>query len=104
MRVKDKSGRVKTVQVKTATATHYFTVRQLSRLLSEVKSFVFSIKKKAKNFLIEGRGFGHHLGMCQWGGREMVRQGKTYQQVLEFYYPGTTFVRLKEEGSVKGGV
>ena len=37
---------------------------------------------------ISGRGFGHGVGLCQYGAREMARQGKTYKEILDFYYPG----------------
>lgn len=38
-----------------------------------------------------GRGFGHGIGMSQFGAEGMGRSGKTYQQILAFYYPGTRF-------------
>jgi stage II sporulation protein D len=38
-----------------------------------------------------GRGYGHGVGMCQWGAKAMAEQGHTARQILEFYYPGTTF-------------
>ena len=37
-----------------------------------------------------GRGYGHGVGMCQWGAKGMAEQGYTARQILEFYYPGTT--------------
>jgi stage II sporulation protein D len=36
---------------------------------------------------LAGRGFGHGVGLCQYGAREMARQGKNAQQILSFYYP-----------------
>jgi stage II sporulation protein D len=33
-------------------------------------------------------GAGHGVGLCQWGAVGMAKEGKTYQQILEFYYPG----------------
>jgi SpoIID/LytB domain protein len=38
---------------------------------------------------LRGRGFGHGRGMSQWGARGMAAQGKTVDEVLTFYYPGT---------------
>lgn len=37
-----------------------------------------------------GRGFGHGIGMSQFGAEGMGRSGKNYHQILAFYYPGTT--------------
>ncbi len=38
---------------------------------------------------ISGRGYGHGVGLCQYGSMEMARQGKDYAKILEFYYPGS---------------
>jgi len=34
-----------------------------------------------------GRGFGHSVGMCQWGAEGQARRGKTAPDILTFYYP-----------------
>lgn len=44
--------------------------------------------------MIEGKGFGHHLGICQWGARAMVEQGQNFVHVLRFYYPGAVLKQL----------
>ena len=36
-----------------------------------------------------GRGFGHGVGMSQWGAYAMAQQGRSYQQILGHYYRGT---------------
>jgi len=38
---------------------------------------------------LEGRGWGHGVGMCQCGAEGMARQGKTAKQILSYYYPGS---------------
>jgi stage II sporulation protein D len=40
-----------------------------------------------------GRGWGHGVGLCQWGARGMATQGFTYKQILAHYYPGTSIVQ-----------
>ncbi len=35
-----------------------------------------------------GSGFGHGVGLCQWGAHGMARDGKNWRQILEHYYPG----------------
>jgi SpoIID/LytB domain protein len=42
------------------------------------------------DFIISGRGYGQGQGMSQWGAWQGARAGNTYQQILAFYYPGTT--------------
>jgi stage II sporulation protein D len=44
---------------------------------------------------IKGRGYGHGHGMSQYGAEGAARQGLTYRQIAEFYYPGTTWGRAK---------
>ena len=40
---------------------------------------------------IKGHGYGHGHGMSQYGAEGAARQGRTFQQIAEFYYPGTTW-------------
>lgn len=39
-------------------------------------------------FTVTGSGWGHNVGMSQWGAYAMSLQGFTYDQILKFYYPG----------------
>lgn len=39
---------------------------------------------------LTGRGYGHNVGLSQWGAYAMAKLGKTYREILAFYYPGTT--------------
>ena len=41
-------------------------------------------------FLVSGHGYGHGVGMGQWGAQGYALQGYTYDQILSAYYPGTT--------------
>ncbi len=40
---------------------------------------------------IKGHGYGHGHGMSQYGAEGAARQGLTYRQIADFYYPGTTW-------------
>lgn len=90
----DKAGLVQEAQLKGLNRVATVSGKKLYSLLKEVKSFCFSVSKEKEKIIVKGRGFGHHLGMCQWGAREMVRDGWNYKQILEFYYPNTVFMRL----------
>tara|TARA_Y100000588_G_scaffold395157_1_gene520589 strand:+ start:1417 stop:3063 length:1647 start_codon:yes stop_codon:yes gene_type:complete len=49
-----------------------------------------------KKVMISGNGYGHHIGLCQWGAMKLVKDFHwNYQQILDFYYPGTTLIKLK---------
>lgn len=40
-------------------------------------------------YIFEGHGWGHGVGMSQWGAKAMADQGFTYEDILTFYYTGT---------------
>lgn len=70
------------------------TGKKMYSLIKGIKSYAFNVQKKNNGFVINGKGYGHHLGLCQWGAREMVRDGWGYEQVLSFFYPGAQHVQL----------
>ena len=44
-------------------------------------------------FLISGRGWGHGVGMSQWGANGFARRGVDYRRILGHYYRGTSIGR-----------
>jgi len=86
---KDDAGLVKQVNIKGRNGIKQFSGDQLYSTLKEVKSFCFDVTVKKGAVTMSGRGYGHHIGLCQWGAREMVRDGWPYKRILQFYYPGT---------------
>ncbi|MCX5948465.1 MAG: SpoIID/LytB domain-containing protein [Cyanobacteria bacterium] len=47
-----------------------------------------SPSKPALELVVEGRGFGHGVGMSQWGAYAMALQGRSHEQILRHYYRG----------------
>jgi stage II sporulation protein D len=43
----------------------------------------------------EGRGWGHGVGLSQYGAKGMAERGYTYRQILAHYYPGTALTTLR---------
>ena len=41
------------------------------------------------SYIFQGSGNGHQLGLSQYGARAMAERGFTYDEIIEFYYPGT---------------
>lgn len=52
-------------------------------------SAFFTVAKSGENYIIKGGGYGHGIGMSQNGANEMAKYGKTYEEILKFFYPGT---------------
>ncbi len=60
--------------------------------INDFKShFVTSITLKDGIYDIKGKGWGHGVGMSQYGAKAMADQGKSYTDILAFYYPETAF-------------
>lgn len=62
-----------------------------------IKSGVFVVDAEGdlpSIFVFSGAGYGHGVGMCQYGARGMARVGYNYRAILEHYYPGTTVEQI----------
>ena len=92
---RDKAGLVEKIDIKNATKSLLLSGKQTYSLLKEVKSFSFKTRRSGDKIIFEGNGYGHHLGLCQWGARQMVREGYDYKEILQFYYPNTTLMKIK---------
>lgn len=90
----DRAGLVQQVTVKSKHTAHHISGKKLYSLFPKIRSFHFDVENSKKGIKFSGKGVGHHLGLCQWGAREMVAQGFDYKSILSFYYPGTHFMRL----------
>jgi stage II sporulation protein D len=55
-----------------------------------LKSTLFAVAVDGEFARFSGRGYGHGVGLCQWGAKGMAEQGYSARQILEFYYPGAT--------------
>ena len=55
----------------------------------------YSIEKSGSDFVFYGRGWGHGVGLCQWGAMAMAEQGYTAEKILMHYYPGTSVRKFR---------
>ncbi len=53
-----------------------------------------SLTGGSAGFVVNGRGFGHGIGMSQWGAASLAQQGWSFQQILGHYYQGTALAAL----------
>ena len=56
---------------------------------NKIRSDLYDVRAAGEQIIFSGRGSGHGVGMCQAGAEEMAREGKSYRDILSFYYPGT---------------
>ncbi len=68
----------------------------IRRLLAAdcLKSSRFEISKTGNKFKLHGHGWGHGAGLCQIGAARMAFEGKSYREILDFYYPTTQLTKL----------
>jgi SpoIID/LytB domain protein len=64
---------------------------EIRRILSEshLKSSAFDVSFQGDRIVLEGKGWGHGVGLCQIGAAVMAAKGYTYDQILSHYYPGS---------------
>ena len=65
---------------------------ELRRLFS-LRSTAFTLEYTGEEFLFTVTGFGHGVGMSQYGAMVMGREGSSYRDILAHYYPGAELVR-----------
>jgi stage II sporulation protein D len=60
---------------------------------ARIKSLMMEIVPVGNGWVFTGKGYGHGVGMCQWGADGMAKRGKTFPEILARYYPGTVLSR-----------
>ena len=55
-----------------------------------LRSTDFTIRYENGQFYIMTRGYGHGVGLSQWGAKAFAEQGLSYDAILAHYFPGTT--------------
>lgn len=70
-----------------------YTGTQLRALLG-LRSTAFTVLTEDEEITITTRGFGHRVGMSQYGADAMAVTGSGFREILSHYYPGTTLTKL----------
>ena len=68
--------------------TESFSGTQLRRLLG-LRSTAFEIATEDDSISVTTRGYGHRVGMSQYGANAMAASGSAYGEILTYYYQGT---------------
>lgn len=69
-----------------------FSGTELRELFS-LRSTAFTLEHSGGGFVFTVTGFGHGVGMSQYGANVMASQGADYREILSHYYPGTVLVK-----------
>lgn len=60
------------------------------RGIFSLRSACFTVAAEGDEVVFRVTGYGHGVGMSQYGADELARQGKTWQEILQWYYTGVT--------------
>ncbi len=87
------SGRVTMAEFQGTKGVAVLSAQALTELLRDagLKSTRF---KMVGGLVAEGQGWGHGVGMSQYGARALAEAGYNYAQILAFYYPSTAFANV----------
>jgi stage II sporulation protein D len=98
------SGRVAALTVQAESGSYTLRGNDIRFVLRDPKgailnSTLFTLSTatnggEVSSLTLKGRGYGHGIGMCQWGAIGRARAGQDYRTILETYYPGTTIGRI----------
>ncbi|HXG71664.1 MAG TPA: SpoIID/LytB domain-containing protein [Gemmatimonadaceae bacterium] len=75
-----------------------FVLRDPKGAIMNSTSFNFTTTRtrgEVTSLTVTGGGYGHGIGMCQWGAIGRARAGQGYSEILQTYYPGTTVGRIQ---------
>lgn len=78
-----KSNRVKQLEIQ----SNKFSGRDIREKL-DLSSSDFSVEQKQDHFVFTTRGYGHGVGMSQYGANGMAKEGKSYKDIVNYYYEG----------------
>lgn len=62
---------------------------------TRIKSTLFDIACDNNKIVVKGKGYGHGVGMSQYGAVEMAKKGNNYKDIIGFYFPGTNIEKIK---------
>jgi stage II sporulation protein D len=97
-------GRVTKINVLQSAGTHVMKANTFRLLVNRgvdgapLKSTWFDARRQGDRYVFNGRGFGHGVGLSQWGAHAMAEQGSDYREILRFYYTG---VEIEPVGDVE---
>ncbi|MEA5534934.1 SpoIID/LytB domain-containing protein [Crocosphaera sp. XPORK-15E] len=88
------NGRIISLKVVGSRGSRQVTDDQLRKALS-LKSTLFTVSANNGTFQIEGRGYGHGIGLSQWGTHYLAEQGVPYDQIVSHYYQNAQLTTIK---------
>jgi len=104
---RSESGRVKVLEITTNKGVFISEKDNVRRALlckkdgqlAMLDSSLFDLEKIPQGYVANGRGWGHGVGLCQWGAMGMAQKGENFYAILKHYYPGCDILPYEGEPS-----
>lgn len=94
-KIQEKGSSGRTVKLQVGSATVGGPDLRLALGSEKVRSMLLtSAKVQGGNLVLEGKGFGHGVGVCQWGAKKMAEDGKSTEEIIKFYYRDVDIQKL----------
>ena len=92
-----KEGRVVSVKIIHSRGSNIISGNKFRLIFpsKKLKSLYIDTKGTASGIMINGRGWGHGVGMCQWGAKGMAEKGYTFKKILKHYYKNISIKKMK---------
>jgi len=93
-----RSSRSQTLKVRSGEGRHEVPLAKLRTVLGPnwIRSTrITRIERKGDRFVLYGQGWGHGVGLCQWGARGMAQRGASYKEILKHYFPKAHLTNIK---------
>ncbi|NMC74533.1 MAG: SpoIID/LytB domain-containing protein [Geobacteraceae bacterium] len=85
------SGRITSLEILSEAGVSTIPAIQFRKIAGYgvIRSTDFEVSTVDDDFVFIGVGFGHGVGLCQWGAKQRAEDGFSYRDILSYYYPGT---------------
>ena len=62
--------------------------------INKLRSTIFKAKFGQKKILFFGQGWGHGVGLCQYGAYQMAKENKNMSEIIQYYFPATQRTKI----------
>lgn len=87
---RDNSSRITDLKIINTKSDYVILAKDFRNIVGPniIKSTNFNVSITGTDAVFEGVGWGHGVGLCQWGAYFMAKEGQTAEAILDYYYPG----------------
>lgn len=94
---RSRSGRIKRLRIRHSFGALELEGKRLRQILGNdlIRSTSFTVTVSEGVVKFQGKGWGHGVGLCQWGAKGMAERAYNFEEILKYYYPLAELKRLE---------